>query len=179
MISRPSIRQPYGSTAAVRYSSTRFTNANPSAPFGQQGVELQVTARPASSSLTTSTSTGSSQFDLDLLPQSLPQPTPTSPDSDRHALTRSLRKSASLGHYPTSSDTRRAISRLRAESGLRDGPTLRFHDLRHTASTLALRRGVALHTVSRMLGYSDPAMTLRRYARVLEHIARGRRPGDG
>ena len=119
MISRPSIRQPYGSTAAVRYSSTRFTNANPSAPFGQQGVELQVTARPASSSLTTSPSTGSSHFDLDLLPQSLPQPTPTSSDSGRHASTRFLRKSASSGHPPTSSGTRRPTSRLRAESGLR------------------------------------------------------------
>ena len=37
---------------------------------------------------------------------------------------------------------------------------VRFHDLRHTAGTLALRQGVPLHTVSRMLGHSDPAMTL-------------------
>jgi integrase len=46
----------------------------------------------------------------------------------------------------------------------------RFHDLRHTAGTLALRQGVPLHTVSRMLGHSDPAMTLRRYAHVLEDM---------
>ena len=37
-----------------------------------------------------------SQFDFDLLPQSLPQPTPTSSDSDRHAPTRILRKSLSV-----------------------------------------------------------------------------------
>ena len=47
---------------------------------------------------------------------------------------------------------------------------VRFHDLRHTAGTLALRQGVPLHTVSGMLGHSDPAMTLRRYAHVLEDM---------
>jgi integrase len=47
---------------------------------------------------------------------------------------------------------------------------IRFHDLRHTAGTLALRQGVPLHNVSRMLGHSDPARTLRRYAHVLENI---------
>ena len=47
---------------------------------------------------------------------------------------------------------------------------VRFHDLRHTAGTLALRQGMPLHAVSKMLGHSDPAMTLRRYAHVLEDI---------
>ena len=42
-----------------------------------------------------------SQFDFDLLPHFLPQPTPTSSDSGRHASTRSSRKSAYLGHPPT------------------------------------------------------------------------------
>jgi Phage integrase family len=37
---------------------------------------------------------------------------------------------------------------------------VRFHDLRHTAGTLALRQGMPLHAVSKMLGHSDPAMTL-------------------
>jgi integrase len=45
-----------------------------------------------------------------------------------------------------------------------------FHDLRHTGGTLALRQGVTLHAVSMMLGHSDPAMTLRRYAHVLEDM---------
>jgi hypothetical protein len=96
-------------------------------------------------------------------------------------------KPASIGHPPTSSDTRIPISRFRAESGLRDGPTLRFSvmgfleksslpaeirfdDLRHTAGSLALRQGMPLHAVSKMLGHSDPAMTLRRYAHVLEDM---------
>ena len=47
---------------------------------------------------------------------------------------------------------------------------IRFHDLRHTAGTLALRQGMPLHAVSKMLGHSDPAMTLRRYANVLEDM---------
>jgi hypothetical protein len=41
---------------------------------------------------------------------------------------------------------------------------IRFHELRHTAGTPALRQGEPLHTLSKMLGHSDPAMTLRRYA---------------
>ncbi len=47
---------------------------------------------------------------------------------------------------------------------------VRFHDLRHTAGTLALRQGDPLHTVSRMLGRAGPAMTLRRYAHVLDDM---------
>jgi integrase len=49
-------------------------------------------------------------------------------------------------------------------------PEVRFHDLRHTADTLAWRQEVPLHTVSRTLGHSDPAMTLRRYAHVLDDM---------
>jgi integrase len=62
----------------------------------------------------------------------------------------------------------RSLRRLLEEAGL--PVDVRFHDLRHTAGTLALRQGVPLHTVSRMLGHSDPAMTLRRYAHVLEDM---------
>ncbi len=47
---------------------------------------------------------------------------------------------------------------------------IRFHELRHTAGTLALRQGVPLPTVSKMPGHSDPAMTVRRYAHVLEDM---------
>jgi integrase len=62
----------------------------------------------------------------------------------------------------------RSFKRYLEEAGI---PTdVRFHDLRHTAGTLALRQGMPLHTVSKMLGHSDPAMTLRRYARVLEEM---------
>jgi integrase len=62
----------------------------------------------------------------------------------------------------------RSLRRLLEEAGL--SPKVRFHDLRHTAGTLALRQGIPLHTVSKMLGHSDPAMTLRRYAHVLEDM---------
>jgi integrase len=61
-----------------------------------------------------------------------------------------------------------SLRRLLEEAGLPVG--VRFHDLRHTAGTLALQQGVPLHTVSRMLGHSDAAMTLRRYAHVLEDM---------
>ena len=47
---------------------------------------------------------------------------------------------------------------------------MRFHDLRHTAATLAIKQGVPVPTVSKMLGHSDPAMTLRRYAHVLDEM---------
>src|SRR5215218_9201258 len=62
----------------------------------------------------------------------------------------------------------RSLRRFLEEAGL---PTkIRFHDLRHTAGTLALQQGVPLHTVSRMLGHADPAMMLRRYAHVLDDM---------
>ena len=47
---------------------------------------------------------------------------------------------------------------------------VRFHNFRHTAGTLAIKQGVPIHVVSKMLGHSDPAMTLRRYAHVLEDM---------
>ena len=62
----------------------------------------------------------------------------------------------------------RSLRRFLGEAGLPVG--VRFHDLQHTADTLALRQGVPLHAVSRMLGHADPAMTLRRYAHVLEDM---------
>jgi integrase len=47
---------------------------------------------------------------------------------------------------------------------------IRFHDLRHTAATLAIRQGTPITVVSKMLGHADPAMTLRRYAHVLDDM---------
>ena len=47
---------------------------------------------------------------------------------------------------------------------------VRFHDLRHTAGTLAIKQGMPIHVISRMLRHSDPAMTLRRYAHVLDDM---------
>ena len=53
-------------------------------------------------------------------------------------------------------------NRVRKEAGIED---VRVHDLRHTVASQAVAKGVALPTVARMLGHSDPKMTLR-YAHV-------------
>jgi integrase len=47
---------------------------------------------------------------------------------------------------------------------------VRFHDLRYTAATLAIRAGTPISVVSKMLGHKDPAMTLRRYSHVLDEM---------
>jgi integrase len=46
-------------------------------------------------------------------------------------------------------------------------PRIRFHDLRHTAATLLLRRGVNPKIVSEMLGHSSVAITLDIYSHVV------------
>ena len=52
--------------------------------------------------------------------------------------------------------------RARREAGIED---VRLHDLRHTVASQAVARGVPLPTVARMLGHTQPAMTLR-YAHI-------------
>jgi integrase len=47
-------------------------------------------------------------------------------------------------------------------------PSIRFHDLRHTAATLMLADGVPLVTVSKILGHSSPAVTATIYAHALD-----------
>jgi integrase len=44
---------------------------------------------------------------------------------------------------------------------------MRFHDLRHTAATLMLTRGVHPKIVSEMLGHATIAITLDTYSHVL------------
>jgi integrase len=62
----------------------------------------------------------------------------------------------------------RSLKKMLAEADL---PTdVRFHDLRRTAATLAIKQGIPIPTVSKMLGHSDPAMTLRRYVHVLDEM---------
>ena len=57
--------------------------------------------------------------------------------------------------------------RARQEAGVDD---VRLHDLRHTVASQAVARGVSLPTVARMLGHSNPIMTLR-YAHVSDRDA--------
>jgi integrase len=51
-------------------------------------------------------------------------------------------------------------------------PSVRFHDLRHTAATLLLAQGVNVKVVSEMLGHSSVAITLTLYGHVLPHMQR-------
>jgi integrase len=46
-------------------------------------------------------------------------------------------------------------------------PRIRFHDLRHTAATFWLRRGVHPKVVQELLGPSTAAFTLQVYSHVL------------
>jgi integrase len=51
-------------------------------------------------------------------------------------------------------------------------PSLRFHDLRHTAATLLLLQGIHPKIVSEMLGHSTVSMTLDIYSHVLPDMQR-------
>lgn len=68
------------------------------------------------------------------------------------------------GGYLISSNVDTAYKRLVARSGL---PRIRFHDLRHTAATLMLLRGIHPKIVSEMLGHASVAITLSLYSHVL------------
>ncbi|HEV2236522.1 MAG TPA: tyrosine-type recombinase/integrase [Ktedonobacterales bacterium] len=57
--------------------------------------------------------------------------------------------------------------RLLAACGL---PRIRFHDLRHTAATLLISRGVNPKVVSEMLGHASIAITLQTYTHVQPHM---------
>ena len=46
-------------------------------------------------------------------------------------------------------------------------PAIRFHDLRHTAATILLTRGVHVKVVSEMLGHTTITLTLDTYSHVL------------
>jgi integrase len=62
---------------------------------------------------------------------------------------------------------KRSFKPLLAVAGL---PDVRFHDLRHTAATLLLSRGVHPKVVSEMLGHADISITLRVYAHVTPNM---------
>jgi integrase len=46
-------------------------------------------------------------------------------------------------------------------------PSIRFHDLRHTAATLLLAQGVDPRTIMETLGHSQISLTLNTYSHVL------------
>jgi integrase len=59
---------------------------------------------------------------------------------------------------------RRHFAPLLRDAGLAH---MRFHDLRHTAATQMLLRGVHPRVVADILGHSDPAITMRVYSHVV------------
>ena len=64
---------------------------------------------------------------------------------------------------------RKSFAPLLRRAGL---PHMRFHDLRHTAATLLLARGVHPKIVSEMLGHSSIAITLDLYSHVTPTMQR-------
>ncbi len=69
--------------------------------------------------------------------------------------------------HSASNLTQRKYRRLVRKAEL---PYIRFHDLRHTAATLLIARGVNIKVVSEMLGHSSIAITLGIYGHVLPHM---------
>ena len=66
-------------------------------------------------------------------------------------------------------DVRKPFLRACREAGISD---IRFHDLRHTAGSLLVMKGVDISTVQDILGHKDLKMT-RRYAHLSpQHKAR-------
>ncbi len=61
----------------------------------------------------------------------------------------------------------RSFKPLLKQAGL---PNIRFHDLRHTAATLLLTKGVHPKIVQEMLGHSSISITLDTYSHVLPNI---------
>lgn len=59
----------------------------------------------------------------------------------------------------------RAFDALLKRSGVRE---IRFHDMRHTYTTLALQHGLDVKVVSRRLGHTNVAMTLNIYRQITE-----------
>ena len=49
-------------------------------------------------------------------------------------------------------------------------PDVRIHDLRHSFASFALKKGVDLYTVSKLLGHKDIATTTRYAHMELEHL---------
>lgn len=63
----------------------------------------------------------------------------------------------------------RSFKPLLEKAGL---PPIRFHDLRHTAATIYLRKRVPAKVVSEMLGHSNIGITLQVYSHVLPDMQR-------
>lgn len=56
-------------------------------------------------------------------------------------------------------DCEKSFKRAKSLAGIE--PTVRFHDLRHTAASWQLERGVNLEAIRRFLGHADITTTAR------------------
>ena len=74
-----------------------------------------------------------------------------------------------MGRYIDGGNLRYSFNPLMRRAGL---PTIRFHDLRHSAATLLLAQGVPAKIVSDMLGHSTINITLDTYSHVTEGMQR-------
>jgi len=63
----------------------------------------------------------------------------------------------------------KTFKRLLRVAGL---PSIRFHDLRHTAATFLLAQGVDARTIMETLGHSQISLTLNTYSHVLPSLQR-------
>jgi integrase len=77
--------------------------------------------------------------------------------------------STEFGDFLSPTTLRLALRRTLTRAGL---PTIRFHDLRHSAATLMLSRGVHPKMASEMLGHSTIAITLDLYSHVTANMQR-------
>ena len=73
--------------------------------------------------------------------------------------------------YWSPDSLRHLHKRMLAAAGVDE--SVRFHDLRHTFSTLAIQSGVDAKTVAGMLGHYSAAFTLDTYTHVTEQMKRG------
>ena len=61
-----------------------------------------------------------------------------------------------------------ALSRLSLARGATDFPPLTFHDLRHTAASLAIASGANVKAVQRLLGHESAMLTVNTYAGLFD-----------
>jgi len=69
-----------------------------------------------------------------------------------------------MGEPLSPTNETKRFQRAVASAGL---PAIRFHDLRHTAATILLGKGVHVKLVSEMLGHSTIVLTLDTYSHVI------------
>lgn len=71
------------------------------------------------------------------------------------------------GDYLDPDTPRNWLKKILKEAGL---PSIRFHDLRHSAATLLMEKGVHAKVVQELLGHSSIMMTLDIYSHVLPSL---------